>query len=175
MARSSAGAGPAPDASFEICTRTAEETRGVGEALGAALRRGGGGTPAVVALGGPLGAGKTCLVQGLARGLGVSGVVRSPTFTLIHEHRGPVPLFHIDLYRITAPELDGLGLEEIIDAPGVTVIEWAERAAGVLPNEHLLVEFHFGRLESERCLRLVPRGRRYEQIAAAVRGCGSSR
>ncbi len=175
MARSRAGEGAAPDASLEICTRTAEETQGVGEALGAVLRQRGGGTPTAIALGGPLGAGKTCLVQGLARGLGVSGVVRSPTFTLIHEHRGPVPLFHIDLYRIGASELDGLGLEEIIDAPGVTVIEWAERAAGVLPREHLLIEFRFGRGESERCLRLIPRGLRYERLAAAARGCGSSR
>jgi len=165
------------DPSLAICTQTAEETRRFGEALGAALRRGVGveASPATLALAGPLGAGKTCLVQGLAVGLGVSGSVRSPTFTLIHEHRGPIPLFHVDLYRLEAAELESLGLEEVIDSPGVTAIEWPERAAGVLPREHLMIEFRFGPAASARCLRLIPRGARYERLVAALRGCGSSR
>ena len=165
------------DPSLAICTQTEEETRRFGEALGAALRRGAGvgAPPATLALAGPLGAGKTCLVQGLAVGLGVSGSVRSPTFTLIHEHRGPVPLFHVDLYRLEAAELESLGLEEVIDSPGVTAIEWPERAAGVLPREHLMIEFRFGPAASARCLRLIPRGARYERLVAALRGCGSSR
>jgi len=160
-----------------ICTSTVEETRRVGEALGVVLRR----TivedqaPAVVALAGPLGAGKTSLVQGLARGLAVSGGVRSPTFTLIHEHRGAVPLFHVDLYRLDGPDVDNLGLDEITETPSVTAIEWAERAPGVLPPEHLWIEFQFGPEESTRCLRLIPEGERYERIIAGVRGCGSSR
>lgn len=158
-----------------VCTSTAEETQRVGEALGAALRGAGDRAPAILALTGPLGAGKTCLVQGLARGLGVSGGVRSPTFTLIHEHPGPVPLFHVDLYRLDTPDVEGLGLDEIIDTPAVTAIEWAERATAMLPAERLLIEFRFGRGESERCLRFVPQGQRYERLVAALRGCGSSR
>jgi len=106
--------------------------------------------------------------------LGVAGAVRSPTFTLIHEHRGPVPLFHVDLYRLEPSDLEGLGLEEIIDSPGVTAIEWAERASGVLPREHLTIEFRFGPAPTERCLRLIPRGERYERVVAALRGCTSS-
>src|SRR2546425_7921808 len=178
MEKARAGGAPA-GASWAMCTHTAEETQGVGEALGVALRRMGDPAglhaPAVLALAGPLGSGKTCLVQGLARGLGLSGAVRSPTFTLIHEHRGPVPLFHVDLYRLEAAELESLGLEEVIDSPGVTAIEWPERAPGVLPREHLMIEFRFGPTASERCLRLIPRGGRYERLVAALRGCGSSR
>src|SRR5579885_1229509 len=108
-------------------THSPGETELVGEALGRALRareaRG-----CVVALAGPLGAGKTCFVQGLARGLGAAGYVRSPTFTLIHEHRGPVPLYHVDLYRLAPAELDTLGLEEVLEGPGVVAVEWADRA-----------------------------------------------
>ena len=166
-----------PDPAFSICTSTAEETRQVGEALGVALRRtvAADRSPAVVALGGPLGAGKTSLVQGIARGLQVAGGVRSPTFTLIHEHPGAVPLFHVDLYRLDALDAEGLGLDEITDTPGVTAIEWAERAPGVLPDAHLWIEFEFGQGESERCLRLIPRGKRYERLVVDVRGCEFSR
>ena len=174
-ANSPAGRGaPAPAGAFAICTHTAEETQHLGEVLGATLRPIATREPTVLALVGPLGAGKTCFVQGLARGLGVSGAVRSPTFTLIHEHRGPVPLYHIDLYRLEAFDLEGLGLEEILDTPGVTAIEWGERAAGVLPPAHLLIELTFGRGESERCLRFIPRGVQYEGLVAAVRRCASS-
>jgi tRNA threonylcarbamoyladenosine biosynthesis protein TsaE len=173
VARSRAGREPAPDPDFSICTSTAEETQRVGEALGAALRRtvAADRAPAVVALAGPLGAGKTNLVQGMARGLQVSGGVRSPTFTLIHEHPGAVPLFHVDLYRLDAHDAEGLGLDEITDIPGVTAIEWAERASGVLPDTHLWIEFAFGQGESERCLRLIPRGKRYERLVVSVREC----
>jgi tRNA threonylcarbamoyladenosine biosynthesis protein TsaE len=175
--RTRAGQGPAPDAAFAIRTSTAEATQHVGETLGAILRRtvSGDGTPAVLALSGPLGAGKTCLVQGLARGLAVSEGVRSPTFTLIHEHPGPVPLFHVDLYRLEGPEVESLGLDEILDTTGVIAIEWAERAAAMLPPEHLRIEFQFGEGPTERRLRLVPRGTRYERLVSAMRGCGSWR
>ncbi|HLW60824.1 MAG TPA: tRNA (adenosine(37)-N6)-threonylcarbamoyltransferase complex ATPase subunit type 1 TsaE [bacterium] len=175
MGGSRAGGTPAPDAALVICTHSAEETQHVGEALGVALRGVAAGEAAVLALGGPLGAGKTCLVQGLARGLGVSGAVRSPTFTLIHEHRGAIPLVHVDLYRLDAPDLEGLGLEELLDRPGVVAIEWAERATGVLPPAHLLIALSFGGGDSDRCLRLRPFGGRYERLVAAVRGCGSWR
>jgi len=114
-------------------------------------------------------------MQGLARGLGVSGAVRSPTFTLIHEHRGAVPLYHVDFYRLEASDLEGLGLEEVLDADGVVAIEWADRAPGVLPPEHLLIEFEFGPGESDRCLRFIPHGPLYERCVAALRACASSR
>jgi tRNA threonylcarbamoyladenosine biosynthesis protein TsaE len=151
-----------------------EETRAAGDTLGRVLvRRGGAG--AVVALVGPLGTGKTCFVQGLARGLGVSGYVRSPTFILVHEYQGPVPLYHVDLYRVARSDLEGLGLEEILDGEGVTAIEWADHAESVLPSEHLRVEFAFGEGESDRLLRLGARGDRYLGILEDVAACASSR
>ena len=137
------------------------------------MKRGGAG--AIVALVGPLGAGKTCFVQGLAHGLGVSGYVRSPTFILIHEYRGAPTLSHVDLYRLTPSDLEGLGLEEIIEGEGVTAIEWADHAEGVLPSEHLRVEFEFGEGESDRLLRLGARGDRYRRIVEDMAGCASSR
>ncbi len=159
---------------FLLRSRTPEETRAIGEALGRALLRAGP-AGAVVALEGPLGAGKTCLVQGLARGLGVSGYVRSPTFVLIHEYRGPVPLYHVDLYRLAPADLDGLGLEELLDGPGVTAIEWAEHAEGVLPAEHLRVQLAFGEGDDDRLVGLEARGDRYRRIAEDVAACAFSR
>jgi tRNA threonylcarbamoyladenosine biosynthesis protein TsaE len=168
-------------------SRSPAETRAAGEALGRVLRRAGA-AGAVVALVGPLGAGKTCFVQGLARGLGAAGYVRSPTFTLIHEHRGPVPLYHVDLYRLVPAELDTLGLEEVLEGPGVVAVEWADRAeapgsgrdgvggpAAVLPLEHLRVELAFGEADDERLLALLPCGDRYRRIAEEVAACVSSR
>ncbi len=160
-------------------SRSPEATRAIGEALGRALLRAG--SPwrgqagsAMVGLSGPLGAGKTCFVQGLARGLGVSGYVRSPTFTLIHEYRGPVPLYHVDLYRLTAADLDALGLEEILDGPGVTVIEWPDPAQAVLPPHRLDVALAFGEGDEDRVLSLAARGDRYRRIAEDV-ACACSR
>ena len=110
-------------------THSADETTELGRRLAAELRPG-----SVVLLRGELGAGKTTLVKGIAEGFGAAeaDLVTSPTFTLIHEYRGPqVTLYHIDLYRIdpeTPNSLDGLGLEEIFDDPNAAVIiEWAER------------------------------------------------
>lgn len=129
----------------------------------------------MVALVGPLGSGKTCFVQGLARGLGVSGYVRSPTFILVHEYRGPVPLYHLDFYRLTPSDVAELGLEEIIEGKGVTAIEWAEHAEGVLPPEYLRVEFAFGEGESDRLLQVSARGDRYRSIVEDVAECVFSR
>jgi len=96
----------------------------------------------VICLRGPLGSGKTVFVQGLARGLGVGRTqqVRSPTFTLLHEYAGRLPLFHWDLYRIrSAAEWAALGWEEVCDGPGVAVLEWADRAGTALPRDRVEV------------------------------------
>lgn len=96
-----------------------------------------------VALNGDLGAGKTCLIQGICRGLGVQDWVNSPTFILINEYRGraDVPIYHFDLYRIQAPEeLEDLGAEEYFSSDGICLIEWAERAAALLPPQRVEVE-----------------------------------
>ena len=90
--------------------------------------------PAVLALHGELGSGKTCFVQGLAAALGVAQPVTSPTFTLINEYAGARRLYHIDLYRVRGPdEVLALGFEEYLEAGGVVAVEWPERAAGLIP------------------------------------------
>ena len=106
------------------------ETEALGESWGRAAQRG-----LVLALSGDLGAGKTQLVKGLARGLGITAGVHSPTFTLVNEYDGGrLKLFHLDLYRLeTAGQIHAAGLEEYLHPEGVTVIEWAERWLG---NEH---------------------------------------
>lgn len=109
--------------------RSEEETERIGEALAARL---GGGD--VVAYTGGLGAGKTAFTRGLARGLGYRGRVTSPTFTLVNEYEGAVPLFHFDLYRLGDPEeLFDIGWEDYLSRGGVCAVEWSERASGYLP------------------------------------------
>lgn len=111
-------------------TRAPEDTERLGAAIGRAARAGD-----VIALSGELGAGKTCLVRGLARGLGIERPVASPTFVLINEHRGRLMLYHVDLYRIgDVAETLEIGIEELLPAEdGVTAIEWAERIESLLP------------------------------------------
>lgn len=102
------------------------ETEAFGERLGREAPRG-----LVIGLSGGLGAGKTQLVRGIARGLGIAARVHSPTFTLVHEYTGGrLCLFHLDLYRLETPaQIRSAGLEEFLQPDGVTVIEWAERVA----------------------------------------------
>jgi tRNA threonylcarbamoyladenosine biosynthesis protein TsaE len=102
------------------------ETESLGERLGRAAKRG-----LVIALSGELGAGKTQLVKGVARGLGVAARVHSPTFTLVNEYGdGRLKLFHLDLYRLETPQqILSAGLEEFLQPDGVAVVEWAERIA----------------------------------------------
>jgi tRNA threonylcarbamoyladenosine biosynthesis protein TsaE len=111
------------------------ETRSVGERLGARLEAG-----AVVACIGALGAGKTCFLQGLARGLGVQSPVTSPTFVLVNQYRGRLPVYHVDAYRTeTLSELLDLGIEEFFHGDGVTVIEWADKLLPLLPSYTITV------------------------------------
>ena len=113
----------------ELTTTSPEETEAAGARLGATLKSGD-----VVALTGELGAGKTVFVQGLARALGVGTAATSPTFVLVNEYRGRVPVHHVDAYRTTSlAELMDLGIEEMMDGDGITVIEWAERVEPLLP------------------------------------------
>ena len=112
-----------------LVSRSPEETQAIGEQLGARLTPG-----AVVACSGLLGAGKTCFLQGLARGLGVTTDVTSPTFVLINQYRGRLPVYHLDAYRTgSLTELVDLGLEEMLHGDGVTVVEWADKLLPLLP------------------------------------------
>jgi tRNA threonylcarbamoyladenosine biosynthesis protein TsaE len=120
-----------------IISRSPEETLHFGALLGKYVTKG-----SVIALSGELGSGKTCLTQGIAKGLGVPGhfYVTSPSFTLINEYPGLLRLFHVDLYRIDKiSELDEMGLDEMLESDSVTVIEWAEKIADMLPRERLSI------------------------------------
>jgi len=119
-----------------IRTESAEETIAVGERLGNRLKPGD-----VVALSGDLGAGKTTLTRGIAAGMGVAADIHSPTFTLIHEHPGAIPLYHIDLYRLSnEEEAERIGIDEYIYGDGVTIIEWAQKVKPLLPPDRLDIE-----------------------------------
>jgi tRNA threonylcarbamoyladenosine biosynthesis protein TsaE len=116
-----------------ITTHSAADTQALGRALGEAAMPG-----TLLALTGPLGAGKTQLAKGVAAGLGVTGVVNSPTFVLMNEHAGRLWLFHADAYRLDDPEsAAAAGLLDERLRLGVTVLEWADRLDGWLPRERL--------------------------------------
>jgi tRNA threonylcarbamoyladenosine biosynthesis protein TsaE len=113
----------------EIVTAGPEETEAAGERLGRTL-----GAGEVVALTGELGAGKTCFVQGLVRGLGAAVRATSPTFVLVNQYQGRVIVHHVDAYRTDSmTELIDLGLLELMGGPGVTIIEWADKLRPLLP------------------------------------------
>jgi tRNA threonylcarbamoyladenosine biosynthesis protein TsaE len=125
---------------------------------------------AVVALVGPLGAGKTQLVRAIAEGLGVSDsrVVTSPTFVLIQEYQGRLPIYHFDAYRLRTPdEFLDLGVQEYFEGDGVCLIEWADRVESCLPAEHLRITITITG-ETSRHFQIEGRGARYEAMAAAL-------
>lgn len=130
-----------------------EETLRLGESLGKLLT---GGT--VITLEGELGAGKTHLTKGIAKGLDIKRVVNSPTFTIIKEYMGRMPLYHIDAYRLENSE-DDLGFYEYFYGEGVTVIEWPSMIRDELPTEYLAITMKHD--EDGRCLTFTPVGKRY--------------
>ena len=122
-------------ATSRVVTRSAEETEEVGARLGREL-----GPGSVVGLTGELGAGKTRFIQGLVRGLGVTAMVTSPTFVLVNQYRGRLTVHHVDAYRTASlTELLDLGLEEVLGGEGVTVVEWADKLAALLPADTVRV------------------------------------
>ena len=120
---------------MRLHSRSADETRALGERLGRRL-----GTGDVVACIGALGAGKTCFLQGLARGLGVLTDVTSPTFVLVNEYQGRLRVYHVDAYRTTSlTELVDIGIDEMLHGEGVTVVEWADKLLPLLPARAITV------------------------------------
>jgi tRNA threonylcarbamoyladenosine biosynthesis protein TsaE len=140
-----------------------EATERWGRALGARLRSGD-----VIALMGDLGSGKTTLTQAIARGLGITHPVTSPTFTLLHEYPGPTPLFHCDPYRLDTPDaLASFGFEEYLEREGVLVVEWADKVEPLLPDERLTLLLGLPAPEEPpdlRLLRAQPSGARYTAL-----------
>lgn len=149
------------------------ETRRLGRRLGQAL-----GPGSVVALTGELGSGKTQFVKGLARGLGAANNahVSSPSFVVINEYPGEVPLYHVDLFRLAEEsEIEDLGLEEYIYGDGVTAIEWAERAASILPPDHIWIEIQWKGPHTRRLIAKTAGKRHVEALQALCnRDKGSS-
>jgi len=154
-----------------VLTSTVEETVGLGERLGGLLAAGD-----VVALVGPLGAGKTWFVKGVASGIGVSDVrqVRSPTFILVSEYEGRLRLYHVDAYRLTSSEeLEALGSRDFVFGDGVTVVEWADRVREGLPTDRLTVTFEHVDPTSRRLTFTASGGRAralLERLGRAGRG-----
>ena len=146
-----------------VDTHSPQETQELGEALGRRAVRGD-----VILLEGNLGAGKTCLTQGIALGLGIRGPVRSPTFILANEHHGRLTLYHVDLYRLDAlKEVEDLGLDDYIEGEGLTVVEWADKATTYFPPQHLLI--HLERTgETSRRIRFTPCGQRYVDLLESI-------
>ncbi len=116
----------------------------------------------VVLLAGELGTGKTVLTQGLAEGLEVREMVTSPTFTLVRRYDARVPLYHLDVYRLDrVGELADLGIDELLDAGGVVVVEWGDVVAAEMPADRLEVRFAFGDGDDERTIELTATGTRW--------------
>lgn len=147
-----------------LTTHSEADTLEVGRGLGRFLRHGD-----MVALTGELGTGKTVLTRGIAEGLGASGYVASPTFMLIREYGGPIPVFHVDLFRLTPAEAADLGLEELTER-GVTIIEWADRAPQMLAPPLLRIELAFGKGPDERMIHVTAEGEGPAAAAAAAAG-----
>ncbi len=149
----------------EIISPSVSATFELGRKLGTALQAGD-----LVAFTGNLGAGKTCCIQGIAAGIGVHDrkAVTSPTYTLIHEYQGRVPLYHFDVYRLASEDdLYDLGYEEYFYGNGVTVIEWADRIGSFLPDEHVAVHLCI-QPDQTRCISLSAYGEQYQQLVHSL-------
>ena len=133
---------------YQIVSRSADETRRFGALLGRHAVPG-----LVIALNGELGSGKTCLTQGIAQGLAVPEdlYVTSPSFSIVNEYPGQLPLIHVDLFRIeTITDLHDVGLEEMMGSREVTVIEWADKLPEILPEERLSISIEILDHETRR-------------------------
>ena len=151
---------------WAVVSRSAERTRRLGTRLGKLLQGG-----EIVGLVGELGTGKTCFVRGLTEGLGVSREtwIRSPTFTLVNEYHGRLPVYHIDLYRLESTgELEELNLREYLYSDGVSVIEWFEYFPADEVDDHLEIRLAY-REGSKREMTFIPQGARYEELVQVLR------
>ena len=152
-----------PAGKLELVSHSPEETHKLGSVLGELAQPGD-----IFLLLGGLGAGKTCLTQGIARGLGITDYVASPSFVIVRELHGRLPLYHMDLYRLDRiEEIADLGLDDYLYGDGVCVIEWAEKGVALFPAEHLLINIDY-RADTERGFRFEPNGARYEKLVVQL-------
>jgi tRNA threonylcarbamoyladenosine biosynthesis protein TsaE len=155
--------------SLVLATSSPEETRMAGRAVADLLEPGD-----VVSLTGDLGAGKTAFVQGAAAGLGVEGPVQSPTFVLVRQYRGRLPVAHVDVYRLDhLQDAADLDLDELVEGGGVVFVEWGDGISALLPSDHLRVELDLGQ-DGDQDRRVVVTGsgprwaRRWDRLEAAL-------
>ena len=146
---------------YEIISTKLEDTQLFSERLASSLQPGD-----VITLEGDLGAGKTAFTKGLAVGLGIQKNVNSPTFTIIKEYQGKMPLYHMDVYRLE-DSYEDLGFEEYFNGNGVTVIEWAHIIEEQLPNERLNINIYYQGNDSRKLV-IKPTGKRYEQLCKEI-------
>ena len=153
--------------SWSVVSRSPRQTRSWGVRLGKLLKG-----SEIIGLIGELGTGKTCLVRGVADGLDVDrkAWIRSPTFTLINEYQGRVPVYHVDLYRIESrDEMEGLNLREYFYSDGVSLVEWFEHLPGGEVEEYLEVKLEYTDRDKRR-LTFTPHGERYERLLIGLKG-----
>jgi tRNA threonylcarbamoyladenosine biosynthesis protein TsaE len=152
--------------SLAFNSHSPEQTQILGRYLGKLAQK-----ADVLLLTGELGTGKTCLVQGIARGLNVKQHAFSPSFVILRQYQGRLPLYHIDFYRLDCIyEIAGLGLEDYFYGDGVCVIEWAEKGKQLVPQDYLLISIQYVTTSpTGRSIRLKPRGRRYDQLVAQLK------
>ena len=144
---------------LELTSHSPEQTQRLGVSIGEVALPGD-----ILLLSGDLGVGKTCLTQGIAWGLGIQEYAASPSFVLVRELYGRLPLYHIDLYRLDhIEEIEDLGLDDYLYGRGVCVVEWAEKGLAVLPAEHLLIGISY-LADTERSFRLKPSSQRYQEV-----------
>lgn len=120
----------------------------------------------IICLDGELGSGKTVFTKGIANGLGISETITSPTFSIIKEYEGELPLYHMDVYRLDG-NTEGVGIEEYFTKGGVVVIEWSDMIKNILPENYLHIKFKIVD-EDKRILILTPYGKEYEELCEAV-------
>ena len=152
--------------SLELNSHSPEQTQLLGSYLGELAQK-----ADVFLLVGELGTGKTCLVQGIARGLNVKEYAFSPSFVILREYHGRLPLYHIDFYRLDhIDELADLGLEEYFYGDGVCVVEWAEKGLQIVPRDNLLITLHYiPAFETKRSICLKPQGARYRELTEQLK------
>ena len=152
--------------SLKLNSHSPEQTQLLGSYLGELAQK-----ADIFLLTGELGTGKTCLVQGIARGLDVKEYAFSPSFVILREYHGRLPLYHIDFYRLDhIEEIADLGLEEYFYGDGVCVVEWAEKGLQVVPRDNLLITIRYiPASETGRSICLKPQGERYYELTEQLK------
>ena len=157
-----------------VATASRAETQRIAAAIASVLVAGD-----VVVLAGDLGGGKTAFVSGAVPALGSSAPVSSPTFALVHEYPGPVPIAHLDVYRLhRVQDLHDIGVDELLDGEHVVFVEWGDLVTAALPTTHLAVRFELGEAADDRVLVISGLGadwdRRWADLLEALTGCGAT-